>query len=247
MKSCGCNGHKNNNYLKCPTSIYSFMDTVLCPKTQYSSLSADVDVSESIENQQNMNIKASAEKDEKMEKYEIKKENRNVKREGAARQLKGIPLLNWGPLFSCHSKNCAYQKCDQCGIKRFFDQQNLCNIERNIDIVVVVRKYENVQGRSRGMQMEVVEVKMNGDQLIDHLMHCATLAVPHEWNVVWNAHARTICVNTSGPSVLNLMTDFSAVLDHDVQHKLNTAIPCRSNQCILRRRRSGCEAKCRKR
>ena len=29
------------------------------------------------------------------------------------------------------------------------------------------------------------------------------------------------------------MTDFSAVLDHDVQDKLNTAIPCRSNQCIF--------------
>ena len=30
---------------------------------------------------------------------------------------------------------------------------------------------------------EVWEVKMNGDQLIDKLKHCATLAAPHEWNV----------------------------------------------------------------
>ena len=29
------------------------------------------------------------------------------------------------------------------------------------------------------------------------------------------------------------MTDFSAVLDHDVQDRLNTAVPCRSNQCIF--------------
>jgi hypothetical protein len=59
------------------------------------------------------------------------------------------------------------------------------------------------------------------------------LAIPHEWNIKWNAHARTICVNTSKPDVLTLMTDFSAVLDHDVQDRLNTAIPCRSNQCIF--------------
>ena len=81
--------------------------------------------------------------------------------------------------------------------------------------------------------MEIVELKMNGDQLIDHLIHCATLAIPHESKVIWNAHARTICVNKSDNTVLNLMTDFSAVLDHDVQDKLNTAIPCRSNQCIF--------------
>ena len=29
------------------------------------------------------------------------------------------------------------------------------------------------------------------------------------------------------------MTDFSAVLDHDVQDRLNTAVPCRSNQCVF--------------
>ena len=83
------------------------------------------------------------------------------------------------------------------------------------------------------MQMEVVEVKMNGDEVIEHLIHCATLAIPHEWNVKWNAHARTICVNTSSKDVLTLMTDFSAVLDHDVQDRLNTAILCHTNQCIF--------------
>ena len=88
-------------------------------------------------------------------------------------------------------------------------------------------------GRSRGMQMEIIEKKMNGDELLDHIIDCALLAIPHEWNVTWNAHARTICVNKSSNAVLNLMTDFSAVLDHDVQDKLNTAIPCRSNQCIF--------------
>jgi hypothetical protein len=39
---------------------------------------------------------------------------------------------------------------------------------------------------------------MNGDQFTDNLNHCATLAVPHEWN----ANAQTVCENTSGPSVL---------------------------------------------
>ena len=233
MKNCTCEGHKNKDYLRCPTSISSFMDAVLCAKTSHSSLSADSNTSESIENQQNMNIKASAAKDKEKEMYSTKIENRNIKREGAARQSKSIPLINWGPLFRCYQKECAYQKCTKCGISKFFSESNLCDIERNLDIEVTVRKYENVFGRSRGMQMEVVEVKMNGDQLLNHIIHCATLAIPHEWNVVWNAHARTICVNKSSNAVLNLMTDFSAVLDHDVQDKLNTAIPCRSNQCIF--------------
>ena len=101
----------------------------------------------------------------------------------------------------------------------------MCNIERNVDIEVTFRKYENVQGKSRGMQLEVAEVKIYGEELIDHIIQCATLAISHKWNVTWNAHARTICVNKSNNKVLNLMTDFSAVLDHDVQDKLNTVWP----------------------
>lgn len=84
--------------------------------------------------------------------------------------------MNWGPLFSCQSKECAYQKCEECGIKKFFADANLCRIERNTDIEVVVRKYENVMGRSRGMQMEIIEKKMNGDELLDHIIDCALLA-----------------------------------------------------------------------
>jgi hypothetical protein len=152
IKNCQCEGHKNTNYLQCPTSVNKFMEAVLCPKIQYPSLSADSDLSDSIEEQQNANIKVSAERDE-YKKSMNKKENRNIKREGAARQAKAIPLLNWGPLFSCHSKNCAYQRCEECGIKKFFSNANLCNIERNVDIEVTVRKYENVQGRLRGMQL----------------------------------------------------------------------------------------------
>lgn len=76
-----------------------------------------------------------------------------MKHEGAARQAREIPLINRGPLFKCHSKKCAYQKCSECGLNQFFRKANLCDIERNLDIEVTVRKYENVFGRSRGMQM----------------------------------------------------------------------------------------------
>ena len=82
-----------------------------------------------------------------------------MKRGGATKQAKGIPLLSWGPLFSCQSKKCAYQRCEECGVKNFFSELNLCRIERNTDIEVTVRKYENVIGRSRGMQMEIIEKK----------------------------------------------------------------------------------------
>lgn len=42
-----------------------------------------------------------------------------------------------------------------------------------------------------------------------------------------------MCVNTDDEGCLNIMTDFSAVLDHDVQNKLNTAIRCHFNQCVV--------------
>ena len=109
----------------------------------------------------------------------------------------------------------------------------MCNSERNIHFQVNVRKYENIPGRSRGMQLEIVEVSMNGKELIQHLIECANAAIPHEWNIRWNTHARQICINTYKEGTLNIMTDFSAVLDHDVQDRLNTAVPCHSNQYVV--------------
>ena len=128
-----------------------------------------------------MNVEASRLKQEVASNTEKLKKNRNMKREGSARQPKSIPLLTWGPLFACYYKDCAYQQCNECGIDRFFNEANMCNIERSKDVEVIVRKYENVLGRSRGMQYEIVEVKMNGDELIEHLIHYHTkLAIPHE-------------------------------------------------------------------
>ena len=98
--------------------------------------------------------------------------NRNTHREGPARQSKSIALMSWGGLSSCNEMN--------CGVKRFFSQDNLCNAERNSNITVNVRKYENIPGRSRGVQMEIVEVAMNGTELIEHLIQCAIIAIPHE-------------------------------------------------------------------
>ena len=232
IKSCTCIAHKNENYMRCPTSLTYFKDAVMCARTAYPDLSENKDFKMTIENMEKKNIDAELEK-KKTQKLSSENVNRNIKREGAARQTDKIQLVNWGPMFTCHSKECAYQQCSECGVKKFFSDDSLCAAERNSDVQVLVRKYENVLGRSRGMQLEIVETKMNGDELIEHLINCAVLAMPHEWNVTWNAQARTVCVNTSLPGALHLMTDFSAVLDHDVQDKLNTAIPCRSNQCIF--------------
>jgi hypothetical protein len=51
----------------------------------------------------------------------------------------------------------------ECGLGAFFSSENLCDAERDEDTEVTVRKYENVVGRSRGAQMEIVEFKMNGN------------------------------------------------------------------------------------
>ena len=39
IKTCSCLGHRNENYLRCHTSISSFKDVVMCPKIDYPSLS----------------------------------------------------------------------------------------------------------------------------------------------------------------------------------------------------------------
>lgn len=73
MKNCDCEGHKNKDYLRCQTSLSSFIDAVLCCKTSYTSLSVDSNTSDSIEYQQNLNIKSSADKDHKLAMYPVKK------------------------------------------------------------------------------------------------------------------------------------------------------------------------------
>ena len=73
-------------------------------------------------------------------------EDRIIKREGTARKPKSIPLLIWGPLLTCYSKKCAYQQYNNCDIIKFFSDLNMCDIERNKDVEVTVRKYEDVLG-----------------------------------------------------------------------------------------------------
>jgi hypothetical protein len=233
IRNCDCVGHKNADYMCCQTSLQSFINAVSCPEVQYPSLSQLDGPSISIKEQENNNIIASIEKEKKKELMGVKMENRNTKREGPAKQKRSIQLVSWGGIFSCHRKECSYQECPDCGINKFFNQSNLCNAERNESFTVKVRKYENVPGRSRGMQMEIVEVPMNGVELMEHLIRCAVAALPHEFNIKWNTHARQMCMNTYEDGCLNIMTDFSAVLDHDVQDRLNTAIPCHTNQCVL--------------
>ena len=232
IKSCNCVGHSNENYMRCHTSLHSFIGAVSCAEIEHPSLSCKDGQSICIKEQELNNIKASNEKESKKGITE-KNINRNIKREGPAKQRKSIHLVSWGGLFSCNKKECAYQECLSCGVDKFFNENNLCNAERNSGFTVIVRKYENVPGRSRGMQMEIVEVSMNGVELIQHLIQCAKVALPHEFNIKWNTHGRQMCMNTYEEGCLNIMTDFSAVLDHDVQDRLNTAIPCHTNQCVL--------------
>ena len=233
IKKCNCKGHSNVDYQSCHTSLASFITAVSCPQEEYPSLSASNSPSISIKEQEIENVTASNEKIKlKAEMGEII-ENRNTHREGPARQNKSIALVSWGGLFTCHKKECAYQSCSSCGVAAFFAEANMCNTEKNENFTVNVRKYENIPGRSRGMQLEIVEVPMNGLELIEHLVQCAIVALPHEWNIKWNTHMRQLCINTYEDGCLNIMTDFSAVLDHDVQDRLNTAIPCHSNQCVV--------------
>jgi hypothetical protein len=45
----------------------------------------------------------------------------------------------------------------------------------------------------------------------------------------WGEHTR----RQSCPKILNILSDFSAVLDHDFQDRLNCAIPAHSNQDVF--------------
>ena len=71
------------------------MDAVMCPRTEYPTLSAQSNPSCRIEKQQEINIKVSAEKEQSLIQIRGHRENRNIKREGVSRQPKSIPLLNY--------------------------------------------------------------------------------------------------------------------------------------------------------
>ena len=55
-------------------------------------------------------------------------------------------------------------------------------------------------------------VSMNGVELIQHLIQCAKVALPHEFNIKWNTHMRQMCMNTYEEGCLNIMTDFMAAV-----------------------------------
>ena len=67
IKSCGCVGHQNKNYLRCATSLSCFKDAVMCPRTSYPDLSKNRDFQMTIENMENKNIEAESEKEKKRE------------------------------------------------------------------------------------------------------------------------------------------------------------------------------------
>ena len=94
------------------------------PEKEYPLLSSESNPTDSIKKQEEMNVEASRLKQEVASNTEKLKKNRNMKREGSARQPKSIPLLTWGPLFACYYKDCAYQQCNECGIDRFFNETN---------------------------------------------------------------------------------------------------------------------------
>ena len=82
-------------YLCC---YFIFIAAVSCPQIEYSSLSECGGPSISIKEQETANIKYSNEKGED-------NENRNIHREGPARQKKSIALVSWGGLFACGERN----------------------------------------------------------------------------------------------------------------------------------------------
>ena len=104
-------------------------------------------------------------------------------------------------------------------------------IFNSTSILVTVRKYLNIPGRGRGFQKEIIEgeVKRNGAELLEHLKASVKRAIPHFWDMCWGEHAS----RQSCPKILNILSDFSAVLDHDFQDRLNCAIPAHSNQDVF--------------
>ena len=166
IRRCTCTSHQNVDYLSCHTSLASFISAVSCSATEHPTLSSLSKLPISIKEQEKNNVIASEEKEKKRKKNSGDSVNRNVQREGPAKQKKDIKLVSWGGSFTFNEKRCAYQECPSCGVLKFFDASNMCDAERNPNFQVSVRKYENIPGRSRGMQLEIVEVSMNGAELI---------------------------------------------------------------------------------
>lgn len=234
MKTCGCAAHRNEEYMKAHTSVNSFINCMLCPQVEYPELSGPPKefTRDEIEAK---NIQASLDKELLKAENMEGSSNRNSKREKPLRQSQSIPTCSWGHLYKIHRSVCGHLKCPnpKCGVVYFFSEANMCNAERNPDCFVTVRRYEDIPGRSRGVQKEIVEVEMNGVELMEWIQECAKAAIPHMWDDNWNTHARQLCLNNSDEKTLNVMCDYSALLSHMVQDNQNSAVPARSNQGVF--------------
>jgi hypothetical protein len=78
----------------------------------------------------------------------------------------------------------------------------------------------------------VVEVKMNGKQLMAHLREVLRKYLPHRWAAKWDLHNRQRFLETFPAGTLSMMTDFSAMYDNNPQYRLNSAIPEHSLQDV---------------
>ena len=65
IKPCGCVGHRNENYLRCATSLSCFKEAVMCPRTSYPDLPENKDFQMTIENMENKNIEAESKNKQK--------------------------------------------------------------------------------------------------------------------------------------------------------------------------------------
>ena len=86
--------------------------------------------------------------------------------------------------------------------------------------------------RGKGTQRENEIVLINPSQLLLHLIICAAAVIPHIWNWWWNAHHRRRQGLMFEADTLYIATDFSAVISHILQDKINSHVPAHSNLAV---------------
>jgi hypothetical protein len=127
-------------------------------------------------------------------------------------------------------KKCAHGKCVECGVSLRLPLT--CPVDNDAEYKVVVRVFRDVK-RGEMKQKELVEEKWTGKQLMEGLVKAVKKYLPHRFDCSWGLHHRRLLYETFPDTWLVVNTDFSATLDLDPQHKLNSAHSAHSVQDVF--------------
>lgn len=144
------------------------------------------------------------------------------------KKVKAVMSPTSSPHLQLQERRCGHQECTQCGVDKSLPDHSRCPHDWSPFVFTIVRVFEDVpRGGSSGTgrkQRELREKSVSMAQLFVLLKAALRKYLPHRWDAAWDLHNRRLLHHSFGDDTIVVSTDFSATMDLDPQHRLNSAI-----------------------